>query len=100
MNARLTMTWLAACVLALLLSTPLTAADVFQGQVVSSVNGQLVVLTGGDEITFLVASDAVITLDGRPADLIDLTFGHIANVTAERNGEQWTAHQIDAFSQR
>ena len=72
----------------------------FRGQVMSTSGGELEILAGGEAMRFAVSEDAVITVDDQQAELGQLTRDHIAEVTAKRDGEGWTATRIVAHTQR
>ena len=75
-------------------------AEEFHGQVVSTTGNELAISAAGDTIRFEVSSDAIISLDGQPVELGQLTPDHLADVSAKRNGDGWLATLIEAQSQR
>ncbi len=83
---------------ALLVPTAAEAAQEFNGKVVSSGDGKLVMMVGEVQQEFVVNAETKITLEGKPARLADLMAGHVARVAAELNGDQYIASAVDARS--
>jgi hypothetical protein len=75
------------------------AADMYAGKVVIAGQGELTIVEkNGDNETFVVPSDAKITLDGKPAKLADLEAGDVVRVTAETKNGKLTVQTIEAKS--
>ena len=70
------------------------------GPIVSAANYELVIRDDeddeGKELTFVVHSSAVITLNGAKARLEDLKPGYYARVTGERSGDEAVALLVEA----
>lgn len=92
--------WLLIPLLLLSAGTGSASAEVFDGQVVSTLEGQITVSLGGRLAAIEVYVDTVITLDGAPSTLDRLTPDHLAAVTARRAGNRWIALKIEARSQK
>ena len=84
----------------LLFAAPAKAAEVYQGQVVTAVAGELALEVSGQTMRFTVAPSATITIDDEPAVLTSLTRGHVAKIEAKRVKDGWQATSIEARSQR
>ena len=84
-----------------LLSTVLLAAppDMYQGRI-AALGGKTVTLIGrqGDNLTFTVAGDCMVMLDGKQVSLGRLGVGNTARITASLEGGARVAKRIDARS--
>lgn len=84
----------------LLLTGGLPAAKRFEGAVVVAAADQITVhdFQSGEYVTFILAMNAEITLDGAPAAVEELFPYFQVTVVAGFDGENWTAGTIDATS--
>ena len=87
---------LGAICLALIVATPVWAAMNFDGAVVNSGDGQLVLSVENEQTTFVVNDETKIMLDGKEAKLSDIQAGFKAKIVAEQDGDQWVAKSIEA----
>ncbi len=69
------------------------------GQIVTVHEKEMVVSVGGEFIHFLIAGDAQITVNGRPADVSDLQPRHMVVIFAETKGRKPVAKWISATEQ-
>jgi hypothetical protein len=86
-------------ILCFLLAGPaLRGKDIREGKVMKASGGKLVLVDneGKNEHSFEVASDSVITLDGKTCKLDDLPQSSWAKVTTEQRGEKTYATKIEA----
>ena len=74
------------------------AAEQFNGKVVNSSEGVLVLLVGEVQQPFVINDGTKIMLEGKPAKAHDLMPGHVARIVAELNGDQYIASVITARS--
>jgi len=80
-------------VAAMLLATPVAAANQYRGTIKSVEDGKLTLIVTatadqeGQEITFSVTEDCKITLDGEEAKETDLKKGQSCTVTAEKDDQ-------------
>ena len=87
---------LGAICLALIVATPVWAEMNFDGAVVNSGDGQLVLSVENEQTTFVVNDETKIMLDGKEAKLSDIQAGFKAKIVAEQDGDQWVAKSIEA----
>lgn len=82
----------------LLAGPALCSADTREGKVMKAGGGKLTLVDnqGKNEQSFEVASDAVITLDGKTCKLDDVPQASWASVTTEQRGEKTYATKIEA----
>jgi hypothetical protein len=77
----------ALLVLTALVSLGVAAPTMHQGKVTGIAKGQLMILDtkDGETETFVVNDSTKVTVDMKPAKLVDIQVGYIAEVTAETN---------------
>jgi hypothetical protein len=96
-----TVAWVALSV-ALVGSAVAWSERTHQGRITSVTADELVIVdmqTGGPK-TFSVPSETKIFLDSKPAKLVNLEMGFLAEIMTSQQGEKLVAKQIHAFSKR
>lgn len=90
--------WLEGFVVAVALAAPAHAETKLEGSVVSTAPEQLVLAVEMGQYTLVVNPNTAITLDGKEAALESIAPGYTAKVTADKQGHQWIAKTIAAFT--
>lgn len=87
------------CCLLLWIAPPLSAAETHTGLVTAVTSHEITITTeAGERHMFQVADDAMITLDDLPAKLTDLKPMQRVTVVAQREGTEFLAQIVKAFS--
>ena len=83
---------------ALMMSAPVWAANTHQGKVVEVNPGKLTMtdMAGKNQHTHEVASDAIITCEGKTCGLTDVKPGDMVTVTIDTKGDKTVATKIEA----
>jgi hypothetical protein len=70
----------------------------FDGKIVAVDKEKLVLSAGAEQPEFVLAKSTKITLNGKPATVVDLMSGQTAKIAAEREETKLRAIEVAAFS--
>lgn len=98
MFARPVLPRIAGHLVALVMMASVLVESDFEGTVISAAGDQLVLSVDVGEYTFVVKDDTRITVDGDEATLKQIAAGYEAKVSATKQGDQWIAKTIRAYT--